>query len=175
MSRTSSAASARGIAVHHQQPQPGQAGQDRAQRRQLPPVELTGTVRSCLGHDRGALGQHLREGGIGGHHRRPGATGPRVVHVYGRAPAGHEIPAGTHALRMPGTRRPDRLVPTPLAWLTARECRSARTALTWLVPRGRAGRGRSSLMPEPRDGAAAVARAGLCGRPARTQRDGGRD
>jgi hypothetical protein len=92
-----------GVAVHHQQPQPSNAGQDRAQWRQLPPVELTRTVRPCLGHDRGALGQHLREGGIGGHHRRrPGATRSRVVHVYRRAPAVDGMAAGTHAISMPG-------------------------------------------------------------------------
>jgi hypothetical protein len=103
-----------GVAVDHQQPQPADAVQDRAQRRQFPPVELTWPVGAHLRHHRGAFGQHLREGGIGGHHGcRPGATAPEVMHVHGHAQAvdGMRMPAGSHAMRMPrpidpGQRRP---------------------------------------------------------------------
>jgi hypothetical protein len=63
------------VAIDDQQSEAVDARQNRAQRWQLPPVELPGPVRLGLGHHRAALGQHVREGGIGGHHRgRPGGT-----------------------------------------------------------------------------------------------------
>jgi hypothetical protein len=63
------------VAIDDQQSQAADARQNRAQRRQLPPVELPGPVWLGLGHHRAALGQHVCEGGIGGQHGgRPGAT-----------------------------------------------------------------------------------------------------
>jgi hypothetical protein len=53
-------------AVDDQQAQPAQVVQDRAQRREFAPVELSRLVGECLGEDRGALGRQVREGGIGG-------------------------------------------------------------------------------------------------------------
>ena len=74
------------VAIDDQQPQALDAGQNRAQRRQLPPVELPRPVRLGLGHHGAALGQHACEAGIGGHHRgRPGGTRTWVVHVHGHA------------------------------------------------------------------------------------------
>ena len=49
-----------------QQAQPAQTVQDRAQRRQLAQVELARPVGRYPGDHRGAFGQHVREGGIGG-------------------------------------------------------------------------------------------------------------
>ena len=46
--------------------QPAQIVQDRAQRRQLAQVELARPVGRYPGDHRGAFGQHVREGGIGG-------------------------------------------------------------------------------------------------------------
>jgi hypothetical protein len=54
-----------GVAVGHQQAQPAQILQDRAQRRELAQVELARPAGRYLGYYRGAFGQHVREGGIG--------------------------------------------------------------------------------------------------------------
>ncbi len=62
-----------GVAIDDQQAQPAHFGQDRAQRRKLAPAELTRPVGRYLGYDRGAFGQHVREGGIGGQHGCPRA------------------------------------------------------------------------------------------------------
>jgi hypothetical protein len=55
-----------GVAAGHQQAQPAQIVQDRAQRREFAQVELARLVGRYLGYYRGAFGQHMREGGIGG-------------------------------------------------------------------------------------------------------------
>ena len=55
-----------GVAIDHQQAQPAQTVQDRAQRRQLAQVELARPVGRYPGDHRGAFGQHVREGGIAG-------------------------------------------------------------------------------------------------------------
>jgi len=106
MRRTRSAASALGIpaagvqigiAIDHQQAQPAQAVQDRAQRREFAQVELARPVGPYPGYHRGSLGQYVRESGIGGQHgSRPGAAGPQVVHVHGGAHAELRAPAGFH-------------------------------------------------------------------------------
>ena len=57
-----------GVAIDHQQAQPAQIVQDRAQRREFAQVELARPVGRYLGYHRGAFGQHVREGGIGGQH-----------------------------------------------------------------------------------------------------------
>jgi len=87
-----------GIAVNHQQLQPADTVQHRTQRRQLPHEELTWPVRQHLGHDRSALGQHIHERGIAGHHgRRPGAPRAQVMHIHSRAHLTAWTAAGFHA------------------------------------------------------------------------------
>ena len=102
-----------GVAIDHQQAQPAHPGQDRAQRRELAPVELTRPVGRYPGYYRGAFAQHVREGGIGGQHGcRPGAAGAQVMHVDGCAHTAVRAPAGFHALRMPEPRaHQDRVLP----------------------------------------------------------------
>ena len=57
--------------------------------------------RAVPGDYRGAFGQHVREGGIGGQDGcRPGAAGVQVMHVHGGAHAAVRAP-GLHVLRMP--------------------------------------------------------------------------
>jgi hypothetical protein len=50
-----------GVAADHQLAQPAQIAQDRAQRRDLAPAELTRPVGRYLGDHRGAVGQHVRK------------------------------------------------------------------------------------------------------------------
>jgi hypothetical protein len=91
-----------GVAIDHQQAQPAQIGQDRAQRRELTQAELARPVGRYLRYHRGAFGQHLREDGIGGQHGcRPGAAGAQVMDVHGGAPAKARVTAGFHVVRMP--------------------------------------------------------------------------
>jgi hypothetical protein len=91
------------VTIDHQQAHhPAQIIQDRAQRRQLAQVELARPVGRYPGDHRGAFGQHVREGGIGGQDGcRPGAAGPEVMHLHGSAHAAVRAPAGLHVLRMP--------------------------------------------------------------------------
>jgi hypothetical protein len=72
-----------GVAIDDQQAQPAQIVQDRAQRRELAQVEVTRPVGRHPGYHRGAFGQHMREGGIGGQHGcRPGTAGvPLCVRI----------------------------------------------------------------------------------------------
>jgi len=93
-----------GVAIDHQQAQPGQILQDRAQRRQLAQAELTRPVGRYPRYHCGVFSpsQYVREGGIGGQHGcRPCPAGPQVMHVYRCAHAGHRALAGVHMLRMP--------------------------------------------------------------------------
>ena len=91
-----------GVAVDHQQAQPAQVVQDRAYRGELAPVELARPVGRDPGHRRGAFGEHVREGGIGGQHGCGlGAAGWKVMHVYGGAHAPVRAQAGFHVFRMP--------------------------------------------------------------------------
>jgi hypothetical protein len=63
-----------GVTIDHQQAQPAQILQDRAQRREFAQVELARPVERYPGYYRGSLGQHVHEGGIGGQGGcRPGA------------------------------------------------------------------------------------------------------
>jgi hypothetical protein len=55
-----------GVAAGHQQVQPAEIVQDRAQRRELAQVELARPAGRYLGYYRGAFGRHVREGGIDG-------------------------------------------------------------------------------------------------------------
>ena len=99
-----------GVAVDHQQVQPAQIVQDRAQRRQLAQVELARPVGRYPGYYRGAFGQHVREGGTGGQDGcRPGAAGAQVVRVHGGAHAVVRAPAGFHVSRMPESGDPVKL------------------------------------------------------------------
>jgi hypothetical protein len=91
-----------GVAVDHQQAQLAQILQDGAQRRQLAQVELARPVGRYRGDQRGAFGQHVCEGGIGGQDGcSPGAAGARVMHVHGGAYAIVRASAGFLISRMP--------------------------------------------------------------------------
>ena len=96
-----------GVAVDHQQAQTGQAVQDRAQRRQLPQVELPRLVGRDVSDHGDTIASQVGKGRIGGRDGgRSRTPGGQVVHVrrheHGRA----RIPVSFHHSRMPDRWRP---------------------------------------------------------------------
>jgi hypothetical protein len=72
------------VAVHHDQRELVEGGDDRPQRRQLTPVELTGPIRRDRRDDDGpGLGNQGESPIASGHHRRPGAAVVQIVHING--------------------------------------------------------------------------------------------
>jgi hypothetical protein len=88
-----------GVTVDHQQAQLAQPMQDRANRRELTQIELTGAVRQHLRQNFSAFGHYLRQAGIGSHHGCRSRT-PRtqIVHVHGheRAATRFHVPSLPH-------------------------------------------------------------------------------
>ena len=104
------------LAIDDQQAQPAQAVQDRVQRWELAQVELSWLIGRYAGDYGGAFGQDVREGTIGGQDGcRPGAAGPRVMHVDSDAHAELRKPGGFHISMMPGPAPGSRIVFGPPA------------------------------------------------------------
>ena len=81
------------------------------QRREFAQVELSWLIGRYAGDYGDAFGQDVREGSIGGQDGcRPGAAGPRVMHVDSDADAELRKPGGFHISMMPGPAPGSRIV-----------------------------------------------------------------
>jgi hypothetical protein len=131
-----------GVTVDHQQAQLAQPMQDRANRRELTQIELTGAVRQHLRQNFSAFGHYLRQAGIGSHHGcRPRTPRTQIVHVHGheRAATRFHVPSLPHLTTAANrgtpsnTAKPSRIVTVLLTMRTIAAVRCAEAGLTAAV------------------------------------------